>query len=597
MADDLVPTTPAVRPDPPTPTGAVPDSPTAPASPRLDATTARDTAHPIVPPGTARYVFGDEIARGGMGAVFRGTDTVFHREVAVKVLQDDCPADSALARRFADEARIAAQLQHPGIPPVHDYGVLPDGRPFLAMKLIKGDTLAALLDRRRDAADDRGRFVAVFEHVCHAIAYAHARGVIHRDLKPSNVMVGAFGEVQVMDWGLAKVLSVESAREGIDADPGATDIRSLREGPDDATRDGAAIGTPAYMPPEQAIGAHDQIDRRSDVFGLGGILAAILTGRTPFDGDTPEATRRNAAQGKVGSCIARLEACGADPELVALCRRCLNPTPDDRPSGAAAVAGAVTGLRQAAEERARQAELDRVRGEERRKQRRVQLALLVALGLVVLSAAVGSGFAKLWQDAASARDGEKAARSAAEGARDAEKVARGAAETARDGERAARTTADAATAKLVVAEERLAHIEYGRTMLLAHQAWRDNDSTTARRLLRETRPELRGWEWNYVHRLCHADLVTLRGHTDQVFSAAFNPDGSRVVTASGDTTARVWDSRHGSVLVTLNGHTDGVASAMFSPDGSRVLTASWDKTARVWDAQTGQPLVTLNGHT
>src|SRR5262249_30223272 len=147
------------------------------------------------------------IARGGMGVIFRATDNALGREVAIKVLVERFAPDSGTARRFADEARIAAQLQHPGIPPVHDVGTLPDGRPFLAMKLIKGQTLEELLQARPDVSGERGRYVAVFEQVCQAVAYAHSRGVIHRDLKPSNVMVGAFGEVQVMDWGLAKVLS------------------------------------------------------------------------------------------------------------------------------------------------------------------------------------------------------------------------------------------------------------------------------------------------------------------------------------------------------------------------------------------------------
>jgi serine/threonine protein kinase len=140
-----------------------------------------------------------EVGRGGMGVVYRARDLSLDRNVAVKLLQDGYPADSPIARRFADEARITAQLQHPGIPPVHDLGTLPDGRHFLAMKLIKGSTLDHLLAGRPDPAHGRGRFVAAFEQVCQAVGYAHAHDVIHRDLKPSNVMVGAFGEVQVMD--------------------------------------------------------------------------------------------------------------------------------------------------------------------------------------------------------------------------------------------------------------------------------------------------------------------------------------------------------------------------------------------------------------
>src|SRR5262245_14532078 len=138
----------------------------------------------------ARYRLGEEIARGGMGTVYRANDTVLGREVAVKVLQEKYAPDSGTARRFADEACITAQLQHPNIPAVHDLGVLPDGRPFLAMKLIKGETLEELLKRRADPAKERGRFVAAFEQACQAVAYAHAHGVLHRDLKPANVMVG-----------------------------------------------------------------------------------------------------------------------------------------------------------------------------------------------------------------------------------------------------------------------------------------------------------------------------------------------------------------------------------------------------------------------
>src|SRR5579884_2033202 len=141
-------------------------------------------------PLAGRYRLRDEIARGGMGVIYRATDTVLDREVAVKVLRERFAADSVVARRFLDEARITGQLQHPGVPAVHDLGTLADGRPFLAMKLIKGRTLEALLKDRATPGDERGRFLAAFEQVCQAVGYAHAHDVVHRDLKPSNVMVG-----------------------------------------------------------------------------------------------------------------------------------------------------------------------------------------------------------------------------------------------------------------------------------------------------------------------------------------------------------------------------------------------------------------------
>ncbi|HET6573568.1 MAG TPA: serine/threonine-protein kinase [Fimbriiglobus sp.] len=204
----------------------------------------------------------------------------------------------------------------------------------------------------------------MFEQVCQAVGYAHAHHVIHRDLKPANVMVGAFGEVQVMDWGLAKVLANREV-EPPDADPDATlgtEVRSTR-GADAATQAGSLLGTPAYMPPEQAIGAVDQIDTRSDVFGLGGILCVILTGQPPYVAADAESTRQLAARARLEDAFTRLEGCGAEPELEALCKRCLSAEKSDRPRDAGEVADAVRRLRADAEDRARRAELDRARAE------------------------------------------------------------------------------------------------------------------------------------------------------------------------------------------------------------------------------------------
>lgn len=368
------------------------------------ADTALSTANaPLLTGNSERYRLGAEIARGGMGVVHRATDVILSREVAAKILQDRFALGSDGAQRFTDEARISAQLQHPGIPPVHDLGTLPDGRPFLAMKLIKGETLDDLLMARTSPAEDRGRFVAAFEQVCQAVAYAHAHDVIHRDLKPANVMVGAFGEVQVMDWGLAKVLT----DAGPDADdPDATSpgtlVQSFRDSDGSFTQAGSVLGTPAYMPPEQAVGAVGKIDARSDVFGLGAVLAVILTGQPPFAGSSAETTRVKAATGDLADCISRMDACEADPELVALCKRCLAPKPADRPADAGAVAREVAALRTAADERARQAELDKVKAEgdvaaakaqaaQRRKRRRVQAFLAGVIALAVVA-----GLAVVW---------------------------------------------------------------------------------------------------------------------------------------------------------------------------------------------------------
>jgi tetratricopeptide (TPR) repeat protein len=380
-----------------------------------DPTTAPDAQRRVtsltLPAAGGRYEFVEELARGGMGVVYSARDTVLGREVAVKVLQDRFGSSSDAAERFVDEARIAGQLQHPGIPAVHDLGTLPDGRPFLAMKLVNGQTLEEHLRDRTDPAQDRGRFLAVFEQVCQAVGYAHENKVIHRDLKPANVMVGGFGEVQIMDWGLAKVLAGRE-REEPECEPAPrAEIRTVRESSGSYTEAGSVLGTPAYMPPEQAVGAVGQVDERSDVFGLGAILAVILTGQPPFVGDSGESLRVQSARGKVSDCFARLDACGAEPELVALCKRCLAPDKDDRPANAGEVARAVAGLRDAAGDRARRAELARVAAEtraaEQRKRRKVQAALgLSFTALVVL----GGAFAWWREHEAGRRTAEAEAR-------------------------------------------------------------------------------------------------------------------------------------------------------------------------------------------
>jgi tetratricopeptide (TPR) repeat protein len=330
------------------------------------------------------FEIGSEIARGGMGIIYRGRDRALDREVAIKVLQPQFPRDGLAARRFLAEARITGQLQHPGIPPIHHVGTLADGRPFLAMKLIKGETLAD--------ARSVGDTLAVFEAICQAVGYAHAHGVIHRDLKPANVMVGMYGEVQVMDWGLSKVLADRpAATDDPHATRGLSEVRPLT-GEGDQTHAGNILGTPAFMPPEQAIGANEQVDARSDVFGLGGILCVLLTGRAPYVGESSESTRQLAARAKLDAAMAALDASTADADLIALCKRCLAAEPSERPADAGAVANEVAALRLAAVERARRAEIAAaeagVREREERKRRQVWLR---GVGAVAAVLAVGVG--------------------------------------------------------------------------------------------------------------------------------------------------------------------------------------------------------------
>jgi serine/threonine-protein kinase len=356
----------------------------------------RDTAlgeqpSPIVRPIDAdpsiRYRIDGEIARGGMGAVLKGRDPDLGRDVAIKVLRVDLRDNGDLVRRFVEEAQIGGQLQHPGVVPIYELGTFADRRPYFSMKLLKGQTLADLLAARSGPADDLPRFLSIYSAIAQTMAYSHTRGVIHRDLKPSNVMVGSFGEVQVMDWGLAKVLprggATADAKAGKESPP-ETLIATARSGSDtDLSRAGSVLGTPSYMPPEQARGETDLINERADVFALGSILAEILTGSPAFTGRNSTEIVRKAARGDTVDALARLDACGAEGELIGLASGCLAVEPEDRPRDANVVAERITAYLAGVQERVQAAERERTvavaRAVEERRRRKVQLALAASV--------------------------------------------------------------------------------------------------------------------------------------------------------------------------------------------------------------------------
>jgi eukaryotic-like serine/threonine-protein kinase len=221
-----------------------------------------------------RYQLLERVARGGMGTVYAARDETLDRRVALKVL--DIPVSACdFARRLNREARVLALLEHPGIVPVHDVGTLGDGRVFYTMKFVEGQRL----DKYIEAVTSLPDRLRLFLRICDAVAFAHARGILHRDLKPANVMVGAFGEVLVMDWGLAKILR-EQSTGALDGDPEATLLHEPQaaDGPREQARttqiteQGTVLGTPGYMSPEQASGDIGRLNERSDIFSLGAML-------------------------------------------------------------------------------------------------------------------------------------------------------------------------------------------------------------------------------------------------------------------------------------------------------------------------------------
>jgi len=338
----------------------------------------QDESSPPIRPKSAevgaqagRYTVLGEIARGGVGAILKARDIDLGRDIAMKVLLDKHQGREELTNRFVEEAQVGGQLQHPGILPVYELGLLPDQRPYFTMKLIKGKTLGALLKERSELAENRQSLVAIFEKICQAMAYAHARGVVHRDLKPANIMVGSFGELKIIDWGFAKVLprggvADESREENEEPISEISIIETVRTMGGDGSQSvaGSVMGTPAYMSPEQAMGRVERLDERSDVFSLGAILCEVLTGKPPYAGP-PEEVILQALRADQEDAIERLDRCGADKQLISITKSCLQAGRAKRPANAEKLADAVHRYVMSVEERAHQSDLAKVKAEGR----------------------------------------------------------------------------------------------------------------------------------------------------------------------------------------------------------------------------------------
>ena len=260
-----------------------------------------------------RFRIGEVLGRGGMGEVFAAVDDTLGREVAIKRVRGEQSID--LARRFVREAKIQGCLDHPAIPPVHELGWDSDDRPYLVMKRLSGTTLSAIL-REKARTHSRESLLRAFVDACLAVEFAHARGVVHRDIKPSNIMLGEFGEVYVLDWGIAKVIG--------DSDPQVAGVREWSNNLGDETMEGAIVGTPGYIAPEQLAG--EDIDGRADVFALGCVLFEILAGSPPFPPGQPAARHSQPS----------LRAPDRDipPELDALCMQACAARVEDRVASA-----------------------------------------------------------------------------------------------------------------------------------------------------------------------------------------------------------------------------------------------------------------------
>ncbi|MGE0713454.1 MAG: protein kinase [Planctomycetota bacterium] len=275
--------------------------------PGLDATTRVGTAAQAPPGGQWDYLIEDELGAGGMGTVYAARHATLDRRIALKMIREDLEQRPQVAERFLEEALVTGRLEHPNIVPVYDLGRTRERRLYLGMRLVRGEALDAILRREPATTPERlRRYLGVLSKVCDAVAYAHAQGVLHRDLKPSNVMVGEFGEVQVMDWGLALRLPTT---------------------PEEA---GGAAGTPAYMSPEQANGDTARLGPQSDVYLLGAMLYEVLTGSPPHKAASALAALMSACAGRVEPPSERAPERELPSDLEQLCLRALAAEPEER---------------------------------------------------------------------------------------------------------------------------------------------------------------------------------------------------------------------------------------------------------------------------
>jgi serine/threonine-protein kinase len=275
------------------------------------------------------YSLHGTVGEGGVGRVLLGIDEKIGREVAIKeMLGQSAHLDGSLCDRFLREARITGRLEHPGVVPVYDFGIQDNGAPYYVMRLIRGDTLAEKLKECNNATNpelalaNRLSLLDRLIDICETLAYAHSKGVIHRDIKPSNVVLGAFGETIVLDWGLAKV----------DLDWGLEKVESQHSRPDqaqstpdentDLTLVGDIVGTPSYMAPEQANSEFGDVDTRSDVFAIGCILYYLLIGRPPLRGNVDEILALLTSDQPMPT--SRNPYLSLPPELTAICDKALN---------------------------------------------------------------------------------------------------------------------------------------------------------------------------------------------------------------------------------------------------------------------------------
>jgi WD40 repeat protein/serine/threonine protein kinase len=529
-----------------------------------------------------------EIGRGGMGIVYEVEQLSLNRRVALKILPFAALVSPRQLQRFQNEARAAASLEHPHIVPVYGAGA-ERGVHYIAMQLIDGRNLAQIVDRLREPARAaaaqnstrsvhfdqthaerselqdllarrapqdpayRTAIVRIGIQAAVALEYARQRGIIHRDIKPSNLMLDQSGKLWVTDFGLARIETNPSM-----------------------SQTGAVVGTLRYMSPEQILDDRSAVDHRSDIYSLGATLYELLT-LTPVFADAAEASLRSRIATDEPWAPRQLNPrIPADLETIVL--KAMSKDRAERYATAGEFAADLQRFLEGKPICARA--IGPVRRSLKWARRRPAVAALIAVSALALAALFGGG----WWHAASLQ------------------VALNASDKLRIAADQQRQTAIEQEAIAQTHSLRVRQFLYAADMKLAYAAWKNGHVAEVLELLarhepRDGREDLRTFVWHYLWRLSHSELLTLRGHTDDVHCVAFSPDGGRLATASHDGTAKLWDLSDGRELATfLEGHTDQLNAVAFSPDGKTLATGSDDRLLRLWKVASGQELAALAGH-
>ncbi|MHB8520529.1 MAG: WD40 repeat domain-containing serine/threonine protein kinase [Limisphaerales bacterium] len=480
--------------------------------------------------GTARN-FGDyelleEIARGGMGVVYRARQLSLGRIVALKMILAGPLASKHIIQRFRGEVTAAALLQHPNIVAIHDVGVH-DGQHYFSMDYVEGQNLSQLVGNRPLPPGKAARYVKL---IAEAIHYAHQQGILHRDLKPSNVLVDASDQPRITDFGLAKRFGSDSQLSTHDAQ---------------LTLTGQMLGSPNFMPPEQASSQRGKVGRHSDVYGLGAILYYLLTARPPFQAESFESVITQLLNTEPVS--PRLLNSSVPPDLETICVKCLQKEPSRRYQSAQELADELGRFLHGEPIHARP--VTRAERAWRWCRRKPVVASLGGVTLVLLFVIfIGSPIAALRIDRARK-----------------------------------------------LAEVRL----YAANMNAAQQAFEYGNLGRARDFLKahwpkRGEPDLRGFEWRYLWNLCQGDnFHTFPGHSNVVSCVAFSPDGRTLASGSADSAVKLWDVANRRLLATLPAYTNSADWLAFSNDGETLATVGDEGLIKLWNIKTHQLIFTM----